>query len=159
MNLLRTEADMVEAFRSRVRELNTTYATIDAISGLPDGYVAKLMAPEPMRGLGEKAIEGLCGGMAMAFVPVEDKEQLRRIKSRLKPRKRAIDKKVASALMLKPQVITVSLEQLAKREQLKVWGEMGGKASAKRRMKTMKKRARQRIAAHAARVRWGKRDA
>jgi hypothetical protein len=154
--MVRTEADMVEAYRGRIRQLGIAYSTVDAISGLPDRYTAKLMAPIPMKGLGEKAIEGLNGALGIAFVPIIDPEQVKRVEGRWVKRKRQPDKKVASALMLKPQVIPMTLEQLAKREQLKMWGQMGGKASAKKRMKTMKKRARQRIAAHAARARWAK---
>lgn len=156
--MLRTEGDLVEAYRDRIRELNITYSTVDAISGLPDGYTAKLMSPKPMKGLGQKAIEGLNGALGMAFVPAIDKDQVERVKGRWVKRKRSIDQKVASALMLKPKVKPISSEQLEKKAQRKMWGQMGGKASAKRRLKTMKKRTRQRIASHAARARWSKRE-
>jgi hypothetical protein len=88
MNLLRTEADMVEAYRTRIRELNISYATVDAISLLPDGYCAKLMSPKPIRGLGEKAFEGLNGALGIGFVPTVDAAQVERVKGRWVKRKR-----------------------------------------------------------------------
>lgn len=157
MKLLRTEADMVEAYRARIRELNISYATVDAISGLPDGYTAKLMSPKPMKGLGEKAIEGLNGALGIGFVSAVDSAQVARVKPRWTKRKRAIDRRVASTLAAKPQIIAISAEQLEQKAQMQMWGQMGGKASGKtRRAKAMKKRARQRVASHAARMRWGK---
>lgn len=45
------------------------------------------------------------------------------------------------------------------REQFKMWGQMGGRKGSKRRMQTMNKRARQRVATHAARMRWSRRQA
>lgn len=107
MNLLRTQAEMVEAYRARIRELNISFATVDAISGLPDGYTAKLMSPRPMKGLGEKAIEGLNGALGIAFTVMVDPEQVQRVQGRWAKRKRAIDKKKLA--LLAPPSISVSM--------------------------------------------------
>lgn len=165
MRLLRTESDMVEAYRQRIRDLNITFATVDAISGLPDGYTAKLMSPRPMKGLGEKAIEGLNGALGMGFAVAVDVEQVERVKGRWAKRRRAIDKKKqvlllpASIPASMPNEVPIILQvtpelqaQIEKREHLKRIAKMG----AKRRNKIMGKRARQRAAAHAARTRWSK---
>lgn len=164
--MLRTEADMVEAYRARIRELNISYATVDAISGLPDGYTAKLMSPKPIRGLGEKAIEGLNGALAIAFVPAVDTAQVDRVSGRWVKRKRAIDKKKQVLLLTASMTasmpnevpailqITADLErQLRNREFMKTIAKKGGT----RRAKVLGKRRRQRIASHAARMRWAKR--
>src|SRR5258706_15819160 len=102
MPLLRSEADMIAAaYQARIQELQLTYATVDAISGLPDGYTAKLMAK--MKGLGEKAIEGLNGALGVGFVVAVDPEQCARVKARWVERKRPFYalERVASASMLK----------------------------------------------------------
>lgn len=104
MNLLRTQAEMVEAYRARIRELNISFATVDAISGLPDGYCAKLMSPKPMKGLGEKAIEGLNGALGIAFTVTVDPEQVERVQGRWTRRKRAIDRKKL-ALLPPPSIV------------------------------------------------------
>lgn len=166
MTLLRTQADMVEAYRARIRELNISFATVDAISGLPDGYTAKLMAPKPMKGLGEKAIEGLNGALGIGFAVTVDPDQVRRVKGRWVKRKRAIDRKKQVALAPRfsmenevPKIIEITSElsaQLGSREYMQMIGKRGGQKGGKRRLKTMGKRRRQRIAAHAARMRWSK---
>lgn len=156
MKLLRTEADMVEAYRQRIRELNITFATVDAISGLPDGYTAKLMGPNPIKGLGEKAIEGLNGALGIGFSVTEDPEQIARVQGRWAKRKRAIDKKKAAILGASiPAVLLITPElqaQLTPEERMKIGAKHGGK----RRAKLLGKRARQRAASHAARMRWSK---
>ncbi len=161
MPLLRNEADMIAAYQARIQELQLTYATVDAISGLPDGYTAKLMAT--MKGLGEKAIEGLNGALGMGFTAAVDAEQCAKVETRWVKRKRpfyALEQpRSASALSMPVEV--PALPKFRSREYMKMIGIRGaskaGKASAKRRMKTMGKRRRQRIASHAARARWAKR--
>jgi hypothetical protein len=157
---------MVETYRRRIRELGITYATVDAISGLPDGYTAKLMSPKPIKRLGEKAIEGLNGALAMAFVAVVDTEQVRLVRGRWTKRRFALSKNkhpaLASRFSMADQVPTeteVMAElqaQQERREYMKMIGKRGGKKGGKRRLKTMGKRARQRAASHAARIRWSK---
>ena len=157
---------MVEAYRARIRELNISYATVDAISGLPDGYTAKLMSPKPMKGLGEKAIEGLNGALGIGFAVAVDADQVQRVRGRWTPRKRAIDKKKQAALASRfsiqnevPTIIEITPDlqaQLERREYMKMIGKRGGQKGGKRRMKTMSARARQRAASHAARMRWAK---
>lgn len=153
---------MVEAYRARIRELNISYATVDAISGLPDGYTSKLMSPNPMRGLGEKAIEGLNGALGIGFAVAVDAEQVERVQGRWTPRKRAIDKKKQRSLSMPlsienevPKIIQIT-PQLHRQLRDSMFMKSIGKKGGKRRLKTMGKRARQRAASHAARMRWDK---
>ena len=164
MPLLRNEADMIAAYQARIQELRLTYATVDAISGLPDGYTAKLMAK--MKGLGEKAIEGLNGALGMGFVPATDPAQCARVSNRWVERKRPFyelekgDVQASRASMPTEFEITSQLQaQLQHREHMKRIGKLGAPKGGKRRAKTMGKRARQRAASHAARARWSKRHA
>jgi hypothetical protein len=157
---------MVEAYRQRIRELGITYATVDAISGLPDGYTAKLMSPKPMKGIGEKAIEGLNGALGMAFVPVVDAAQVKLVRGRWTRRRFAPAKKKQAALASRfsitgplpaeTEVMAELQAQKERREHMKMLGKRGGKKGGKRRLKTMGKRARQRAASHAARMRWSR---
>lgn len=93
MKLLRTEAEMVQAYRDRIRELGLAHSTVDAISGLPDGYTSKLMCDPPMKGIGPKARELLNGALGMGFVVAVDPEQVEKVQGRWTRRRRAIDKK------------------------------------------------------------------
>jgi hypothetical protein len=157
--LLRTAADLAEGYRRRIAELGLTYATVDAISGLPDGYTAKLLSPKPGKNMSRNAIELLNGALAIGFVVTVDPEQEQRVCRRWVKRKRPF-KSSASASRLSISTIIVetpvSQAQMELVERMKMLGRIGGKASAQRRMKTMGKRARQRVASHAARIRWAK---
>ena len=155
---IRSMPELLDALRARRDALNISHETLDSISGLQSGYTSKLLAPKPIKNLGPITMGPLLGALGLAIVVVEDQAAVAAVKSRWVKRKRP-QKLEASALMLKPPETQETSEQLAKRQQLKMWGSMGGKVSAKRRMKVMKKRTRQRIAAHAARKRWEKRRA
>jgi hypothetical protein len=85
---VRDMAGMIEVFRGRIRELGLTYATVDGLAGLPDGYCAKLMCG--MRKLGPITIQALCGALAIGFVPVVDDEQAAKVQGRWEPRKRPV---------------------------------------------------------------------
>jgi hypothetical protein len=63
--LIRTEADLLEAVRARIRELDVTHATVDSISGMADGYTSKLMAG--MKGIGPKSWPLLAGALGLAL--------------------------------------------------------------------------------------------
>jgi hypothetical protein len=162
VKILRTEFEMMQAYRDRIRELGLSHATVDAISGLPDGYTSKLMCDPPMKGIGPKARELLNGALGMGFVVAVDQEQVEKVSGRWVKRRRAIDKKKQKLL---PPSISLSMgnevptmvqitpelqRKLVDRDHMKRIGKMG----AKRRNKIMGKRARQRAASHAARMRW-----
>jgi hypothetical protein len=160
--LIRTAEDIVAAYRRRIAELGIAHATVDAISGLPDGYTSKLLAPVPMKTMSRKAIELLNGALAMGFVVAVDDEQTKLVQRRWAQRKRPIrPSALASRVSTDDEMPEVPNLQPQNRnsEYMKMIGKRGASKGGKRRMKTMGKRARQRIAAHAARIRWSKRDA
>jgi hypothetical protein len=49
--LVRSDADLREAIRERIEELQTTYDGLDQAAGLPDRFVSKLLSEPPMRGI------------------------------------------------------------------------------------------------------------
>lgn len=161
IRLLRTQAEMVQAYRDRIRELGLTHETVDAISGLPSGYTSKLMCEPPIKNLGQKAIELLNGALGIAFVAMVDSEAARVVRSRWTRRRRPLAGHTASipASIENPTAteiqITAELQaQIATQQHMKRIAKMG----AKRRNMVMKKRARQRAASHAARMRWARKS-
>jgi hypothetical protein len=85
---VRDMAGMVEVFRARIRELDLTFATVDGLAGLPDGYCSKLMCG--MKKLGPITVQALCGALALGFVPVVDEEQAAKVQGRWESRKRPV---------------------------------------------------------------------
>lgn len=154
---IRSMPELLAALRLRRDELNISHEIIDEIAGFAKGYTSKLLAPEPMKNLGKMSMGALLGALGIALVAVPDPEAARLVQKRWVKRKRpqrlaplsiplSIDNQVPAALQ-----ITSDLQaQLRDSEFMKMIGKRGGK----RRLKTMGKRARQRAASHAARMRW-----
>ncbi len=76
---------LIALLSARIRQLDVSYATLDAITGLADGYVSKLFAPNPPRCMGWEALELLLAALGMKLVGVEDANALRRVRNRLVP--------------------------------------------------------------------------
>jgi hypothetical protein len=156
---IRSMPELLAAFRARVEELDIPHVAIEEIGLLPDGYVSKVLAPNATKIIGMKALGGLLDGLDCEIelrpkdVPGKRFRE-RFVKRKIQPRFRG--RKVCSSLLLKPEDEPNLQAQLERTANLRKWGQMGGKASAKRRMKTMNKATRQRIASHAARKRWSK---
>lgn len=108
--LIRNMPGIVGAIRARIEELGLTYETVDAISGLPDRYTAKLMCG--MRNPGAKAVDMLCGALALGFVAVVDDEQAASVSSRWVRRKRPLEVNIPRRLRLPPPT-TDALECVA----------------------------------------------
>lgn len=159
-HLLRTAADIVEAYRRRVAELGLTHATVDAISGLPDGYTSKLLAPTPMKTMSRKAIELLNGALGMGFVVAIDEAQVKRVEKRWVKRKRpyygvpsmvlSIDNEVPREIQISPELS----KHLASPSVMRERGRLGNIARNKR-LSPWKRRV---LARRAANARWSKAD-
>ena len=86
--MVRDIPGMIEVFRARILQLGLTHATVDSLSGLPDGYCSKLMCG--MKRPGPIAIDALCGALAIGFVPVVDERQQELVRDRWVLRKRPL---------------------------------------------------------------------
>jgi hypothetical protein len=75
--------DLQAVLRQRAEELDVSRETLDSISGLQNGYSAKLLTEPPIRGLGEVSYSALAGALAVRIVVVEDCEALERLRPRL----------------------------------------------------------------------------
>lgn len=148
---LRSMADLVQALRDARDDRGVTHESLDAISGLPPGYVSKLLAPNPIRHVGYQSLGDLMGALGKALVMVDDPQQIERVEKRWVKRKREV-KPAALSIALSIAGETQENPSNQRKQRMQELGRKGGK----RRMQTMSKRARQRIATHAARMRWAK---
>ena len=131
--IVRTADDLRELFRQRIASLGVTYETADLISGLPSGYSAKLLGPQPIRRFGPIAFESLLGACGIKLVAVEDGEAMARDKARLVARRRSLNTKRASP---------VDVVKVVNREFLRKIGQWGGfKSGQVRRTAVARKKA------------------
>jgi hypothetical protein len=84
--LIRTYDDLIAAIRGRIVELQTTYEGVDAVAGLADRHVSKLMCQT--KTFGPMSLTCVLQALGLALVVVSEGEQLERVRSRL-PRRRA----------------------------------------------------------------------
>jgi hypothetical protein len=150
--------ELLAALRQRKTELQISNATIESISGLPDGYISKVLALKPIKNIGPLALEGILGALGMVLVAQPDPEMKPQISGRWTKRKRPEPVSVSIPVSIQNEVparieVTPELRaQLGLRDHMKKIASSGGK----RRARNMGKRARQRAASHAARMRWAK---
>jgi hypothetical protein len=88
-DVVRSMPDIAQVFRERIRALGITYATVDTIAGLADGYCAKVLSEPPQKAMGAKAMVLIAGALGIAFVPVIDHEQTKAVRARWVKRERA----------------------------------------------------------------------
>jgi hypothetical protein len=163
---IRSMAELTEALRQRRDTLDISHETIDEISGLQPGYAGKLLAPRAPRNLSYNSLGLILGALGVGLELVEDPEQVKRVKGRWQKRKPFGPRYKAPPLLASAAGMDVEIQitpdlqaQLALRERMKLLEKLTPRSAkskgGKRRMKMMGKRARQAMAAHAARKRWG----
>lgn len=76
------------AFRSRASELQVTREAIDAVSGLQEGYAAKLLAPVPIRMAAKESLGPLLAALGLVLIVAEDAETLAKITKRMAKRRK-----------------------------------------------------------------------
>jgi len=80
--------DLLDVLRARAAERQITVGGEDTseVSGLPIGYVQKLIGPRPVRRIGMTSFGPILGVLGLKLIAVEDTEAVKRIGSRLKKR-------------------------------------------------------------------------
>jgi len=73
----------VEALRVRVLELKTPVEALDAIAGLPKGYISKVTGARPVRRIGMKSLGEILGALGVKCQIVEDEHALDSIRRRI----------------------------------------------------------------------------
>lgn len=89
--IVRDQDELRAVIRQRVAELNTTFDAVNALSGLPDGYLAKLLAPVRLKKFGSQSLPLVLHALALKMVKVtlvEDLDQAAKLKTRWTPRRR-----------------------------------------------------------------------
>jgi hypothetical protein len=85
---VRNYSDLHIALRARVAQLALTHEVLNEETGLPGGYVNKLLAPVPIKRLGPQSLGPLLTALGLKLVVMEDVETLERmsrIPKRLRP--------------------------------------------------------------------------
>jgi hypothetical protein len=149
---IRSMDGLLDAIRARRDELNISHETIDTIAGFQSGYCSKLLCTPPMKNPGPMSLGALLGALGMALMPVSDPGMIAKVQDRWQKRKRPQKLIVALASALASPKQPKNKDS----EYMRMIGIKGASKGGKRRLKTMKKRARQAAASHAARMRWSK---
>jgi hypothetical protein len=77
---------MLEAIRARVNELQVHGERFDALVGLPEGYLSKLVGARPIRRLGMVSFAPILNGLGLTCQFIENPELTARLKNRVAPR-------------------------------------------------------------------------
>lgn len=159
MTAIRGMPELVDAIRARRDELNISHETIDNIAGLQSGYTSKLLGPRPLKGFSHMSLGAVLGALGICLHVVDDPTARAAVQGRWQKRKRPQRLLPASIPASMPNevpgkiAVTPELQaHLERQEHMKTIAKSGGK----RRAAVLGKRARQRIASHAARMRWAK---
>jgi hypothetical protein len=83
----RNYVQFMEALRDRCADLDVAYETVDVMAGLPARYLAKVLAPVPIKALGPVSLGPMLGAMGLKVLVVEDAETLARFAKKLSKRK------------------------------------------------------------------------
>jgi len=88
LGVITTYEDLLNVLRARALERQITVGGEDTseVSGLPIGYVQKLIGPRPVRRIGMTSLGPILGVLGLKLIAIEDAEAVRRIGNRLKKR-------------------------------------------------------------------------
>ena len=79
-------AEMLDAIRARVNELQLSGEGLDAYAGIPRGYYSKIARAKPIRRLGMTSFAPILNGLGLKCQFIEDPDGTARLKNRLPPR-------------------------------------------------------------------------
>jgi hypothetical protein len=79
-------AEMLEAIRERVNELQIQGERFDDYAGLPTGYLSKLVGARPIRRLGMVSFAPVLSGLGLKCQFIEDQAATERLKNHIAPR-------------------------------------------------------------------------
>jgi hypothetical protein len=136
-------AEMQVFFRARADELGLSRQTIDRLANFTPGLASKMLAPTPIKHIGREHIGALCAALAVAWVPVEDKQSLAEIQRRIA--NKSIEKRNANLAVH----AAVSVPARSRRFMRRIAKEGG-----KKRAENLSPKRRTAIARKAIRARW-----
>ena len=136
LGVVRSYDDLHAILRARAEELEVSRTTIDEVAGLTPGYSSKLLAPRPMKIMGELSFGIILSALGIKLIAVIDTEMLTRFE---KGRARRTNRMVRSR-----QQFIVTPKYMA------TLGAKGGVI----RMKKLTAKQRSSLARKANRIRW-----
>jgi len=75
--------DLRAIARARMAELQISFETLDAVSGVCAGYSAKILGPNACKRFGPVSLPAILGALGLKLLVIEDLDQLDRVRSRL----------------------------------------------------------------------------
>lgn len=69
--VVETQDDLRKLIRDRIAEVNTTYTAVEALSGLTEGHLAKLLAPARFRKFGAQSLPLVLHALALKIARIE----------------------------------------------------------------------------------------
>jgi hypothetical protein len=145
---VRSYADLHAVLRQRAAKLEVTLAGLDQVSGLQDGYSAKLLAPAPIKKLGPISW-GLLAALGMKLIAVEDEEAVRKFGAQVAAYRRTRPPR-PSAPKITPEILAV-----VERRQ-RMMQRRRGRLGAQARIAAQSPKQRSEHARRAARARWAR---
>jgi hypothetical protein len=88
-------AGMLDTLRSRVQELQIQGERFEDFSGLPTGYLSKLIGVRPVRRIGMTSLGPLFSALGIYCVMFENKDATMRLQKRLTPRNGSYARRVS----------------------------------------------------------------
>jgi hypothetical protein len=83
---IKSQRDLLQAFRARAQELRVSRLTLDDLANLPDGFAGKVLGPGQVRRITIDTLWRLLAGTGTKLLLVEDPESMDQIKPMLTPR-------------------------------------------------------------------------
>ena len=74
--------ELVRSLRNRVAEVNTTFAGLDLLAGLPSNYASKLLAEQPIKGMSAFTLMCLVNALGLRLLLVPDADALAKLRLR-----------------------------------------------------------------------------
>lgn len=159
---IRNPSRLREAVRDAIEERAIPCGNVDEIVSRAEGFTNKLISEHSGKNFSIFSLFDTLAAVGKCLVMVDDPETIPLVQKRWKKRRRiqsvAGEQAYRASIDLKVQEMAGFQAQLAKRERMKALSRLGASKGGKRRAKVLGKRRRQRIASHAARKRWSKRD-
>jgi hypothetical protein len=91
---------LLAALRARVNELGINGQRFDAFAGLPDGYLSKLIGPNPVRRIGMISMGPLFDALGIRAVLIENGDYTKRLLNRLKPNNQSFRRATYTSLVI-----------------------------------------------------------
>jgi len=78
-----SHAEMIEALVGWMQEIGTTFSALDDLTGLPDRYVSKIMAPRPIKSLSRTSMGPIFEALGLRWQIVVDPAKAAEMRRRL----------------------------------------------------------------------------